>query len=147
MSAEENAALARAINDAYNARDFDRAAELTAPDAEWVNVATGQTFRGPEGARQFLAGWAGAFPDSTVETTYALGGERGATLEFVGRGTQTGPLPSPAGDIPPTGRRVEVPFCQVLEIEGGKVRRARLYFDALGMMQQLGVIPAADAVS
>lgn len=140
MSAEENAALARAINDAFNARDFDRAAELTAPDAEWVNVATGQTFHGPEGARQFLAGWAGAFPDSVVETTYALGGERGATLEFVGRGTQTGPLPSPAGDIPPTGRRVEVPFCQVLEIEGGKVRRARLYFDAFGMMQQLGVM-------
>jgi len=41
MSARENAATARAFNEAYNARDCDAAIALTAPEVEWVSVATG----------------------------------------------------------------------------------------------------------
>jgi steroid delta-isomerase-like uncharacterized protein len=145
MSAEANAATARAFNDAYNARDWEAAVALATTDVEVVNVATGERLHGAEGVRRFLQGWAGAFPDSTAETTLVVADERGAAMEFVGRGTHTGPLPAPTGDIPPTGRTVEVPFHQMLEMRDGKISRARLYFDALGMLTQLGVIPAAGA--
>ena len=150
MSAKDNAATVRAINDAFNDRDWDYAMSKAADDAEWVNVPTGQTFRGPEGVRQFLEGWATAFPDSRVETTNVIADEHGAVLEFVGRGTQTGTLRGPLGDLPPTGRHVETPFVQVVQFRDGKITRARLYFDLAGMMQQLGVGAAgseAPAVS
>ena len=65
-------------------------------------------------------------------------------MEFTGRGTHTGPLQTPTGELPPTGRRIEVAFAQVLQFEQGKISYARLYFDALGMLQQLGVIPAPE---
>jgi steroid delta-isomerase-like uncharacterized protein len=107
-----------------------------------VNVATGQTFRGPEGARQFLQGWATAFPDSQVETTTVVADDETAAMEFVGRGTHTGPLVSPAGDIPATGQRVETPFAQVMRIHDGKVTQARLYFDLGTILRQLGVMSA-----
>jgi len=63
-------------------------------------------------------------------------------MEFIGRGTQTGPLATPGGAIPPTGRRVEIQFAQILTFRDGKIARARLYFDAAGMLQQLGLSAA-----
>jgi steroid delta-isomerase-like uncharacterized protein len=145
MSAADNAAAARSINDAYNARDYAAAAALSAPDAEWINVATGQTLRGPDGARQFLEAWATAFPDSQVETTTVIAADDGVAMEFVGRGTHSGPLASPTGDIPPTGKHVEVPFAQMIQFRDGKIARARLYFDLAGMLQQLGLAPMGAA--
>jgi steroid delta-isomerase-like uncharacterized protein len=143
MTLEENAAIAQALNDAYNARDWERALALTALDVETRNVPTRQVFHGPAGMRQFLEGWATAFPDSQVETTLLIAGDQGAAIEFVGRGTHTGPLAGPAGDIPPTGRTVDVPFAQVLELRDGKIVRLRLYFDTATLLQQLGVLPAS----
>ena len=142
MSAQENAAATRAFNEAYNNRDWDAAVALTAADVEFVNVATGETFRGPDGVRQFLDGWANAFPDSRVETTAVIADDERAVIEFTGRGTQTGPLRGPAGEIPATGRSVEVPFIQVAEFEGDKIVRGRLYFNSMTMLVQLGVVPA-----
>ena len=141
MSAN-NAATARAINEAYNAKDWDTAVSLMAPDVETVNLVTGQTFTGPDGARQFFLGWAGAFPDSLTETTTVIAEGDQVAMEFIGRGTQTGPLPSPGGDIPPTGKAVEIYFVLFLVFKNGKVARQRLYFDGAGMMRQLGVTSA-----
>jgi predicted ester cyclase len=68
-------------------------------------------------------------------------------MEFHGRGTHTGPLTSPAGSIPPTGRSVDIPFIQFLEFESGKIARARLYFDLSTMMRQLEIQPGMMAAS
>jgi hypothetical protein len=46
------------------------------------------------------------------------GGEH-AFAEVVARGTHTGPLAAPAGDIAPTGRAIEVPFCVVVRARDG----------------------------
>ena len=141
MAAGDNAATARAFNEAYNARDWRAAAALSAPDVRIVNVATGDSFAGADGVRRYFEGWSGAFPDSRIETTLAAGDETAAVTEFLGRGTHSGPLPSPNGPIPPTGKRVEVHFCQVLEFQGGKITRARLYFDGMSLLGQLGLLP------
>jgi predicted ester cyclase len=57
------------------------------------------------------------------------------------RGTFTGVLYSDAGDIPPTGRTVELHVCEVFEIRNRKITRHATYYDALGFMQRLGVLP------
>jgi hypothetical protein len=54
MSAQDNAMLARAPYEAFNDRDFDRAAALVAEELEGVNVATGETFRGLEGYKKYM---------------------------------------------------------------------------------------------
>jgi hypothetical protein len=35
---------------------MDRAAAYAAEDLEWVTVATGETFRGPEGYKRYMQG-------------------------------------------------------------------------------------------
>jgi hypothetical protein len=42
----------RAAYETFNDREFDRAAALIVEDLEWVNVATGETFREAEGYKQ-----------------------------------------------------------------------------------------------
>ena len=147
MSARDNEALARGAHEAFNERDFDRAAGYVAEDLEWVNVATGETFRGPQGYEQYMRGWAEAFSDARTEITNVLAGDDFAVVEFVGRGTHDGALRGPAGEIPPTGRSVEVRFCEVHQIEDGKISRSRTYFDVTTMMAQLGLMPAPEVAA
>ncbi len=143
MTVQENAAIARADVELYNKRDLDGIAALASADAELIDVATGQTLRGPAGSRQYSQGFMTAFPDSTCEIISVVADERRAVVEFWGRGTHTGPLVTPAGTLPPTGRKAEVRFCQVLEIQGGKITRMRSYWDLNTMMTQLGLVPEA----
>jgi steroid delta-isomerase-like uncharacterized protein len=139
--AAENARLGRRLLDLWNARDFDQLTRVIADNCECISVPTKETFRGPQGYREFMQHWATAFPDGRVEVTRVIADQNGAVVEYTGRGTQTGPLTGPMGTIPPTGRHGELALCDVLEIEQGKVRRARSYFDVATLMRQLGIMP------
>jgi steroid delta-isomerase-like uncharacterized protein len=141
MAAQDNAPLAQTFYDSYNNRDFDQAITLCDEDLQWVNFPSGETFRGPEGCRQFLEGWANGFPESSVEIQNLHSGENSVVCEGMFRGTHTGPLVGPAGEIQATGRSVGLPFCQVHEIKDDKFVSCRLYFDAVTFMSQLGLLP------
>ncbi len=142
MSASENnEVLGRSLYAMWNERAFDKIAALTAEYAEIVITATGQRFKGPAGMREYCAGWAAAFPDGQVEVTNLVASEGGYAAEFIGRGTHTGPLSTPMGDIPPTQRRMEIAYCEVHEVRNGKLAGVRLYFDTATLMRQLGLLP------
>jgi ketosteroid isomerase-like protein len=99
VSVEDNTRIVRDIHLLWNDREFDRIlSEMIAEDIEWITVPTGQTFRGHEGFREFMQGWADAFPDGRTEDTTAYAGEEFGVSEFIGRGTHDGPLRSPAGE-------------------------------------------------
>lgn len=140
MSAKDNAATARLVYDLWNNRDFDGVIALSDPDIEVINIATGHTFRGPDGLREFVQGWASTFPDARVEVTNVIADDQSAVVEFTARGAHTGPLVTPTGEIPATGRSVEIRFCDVFEVRNGKFSRQRTYFDLATMMRQLGLI-------
>ncbi|MEW5959646.1 MAG: ester cyclase [Chloroflexota bacterium] len=140
MSAQENAKIARIVYEKFNSRDFEGAVAYVAANYEGLNVPLGTTLHGPDGFRQFMQGWATAFPDSRVEVTNLVAGEEGVVVEFRGRGTHTGPLIGPTGEIPATGREVNVSFCDVLRIENSKITSIHTYYDAATMMGQLGLM-------
>lgn len=146
MTTQEIVAFVRRGYDAYNAHQsnphwLDYTNEDVAEDGEMVDIPSGMIFRGPDGLKQFLMVFSTAFPESSVEVTNVFATEEHAVVEFTGRGTHTGVLHSPAGDIPPSGRKFELRFCDVYQLRNGKVTRHATYYDALSLMQQLGVIP------
>jgi predicted ester cyclase len=150
MSVEENREIARIPYEAFNDRDFERVSSIVAPGAKVTNILTGETFEGPTGFRQYLQTWASAFPDARLEITNIVAGEHGAAVEFTGRGTNSGPLMTPIGEIPPTGRRGEQRFCDVYRITDGKIAGVQTYFDLMslltyfdvaGLMRQLRLTP------
>lgn len=93
---DDVAAVVQIGYDAYNDHSFDahwlqRAAAVVAEECEVVDVPSGAILHGPEGLKQFLLGFSTAFPDSRVEVSNLVTTEDGAVVEFVGRGTHTGP--------------------------------------------------------
>jgi predicted ester cyclase len=89
----------------------------------------------------FWALWQDAFPDnmSTINVAVAEGDE--AVLEAVFAGTHTGTFHVPNSQaIPPTGKRVAIPYTLGLTYRDGKWSSFRLIFDRAELMTQLGLI-------
>ncbi len=148
METQDNAAIVRNLYDAFNDHDLDRAAAMVSEDFELVDFAAdGQAFRGPEGFRQWHQIFLTAAPDAKVEVTNVVAsGEDWVFTEHTGRGTHTGPLVGPAGTIPPTGRRFELPIGALMRVEDGKLTLLHAYYDGATMMRQLGVFPLRPEV-
>jgi predicted ester cyclase len=114
--------------------------EIFSPDV--VTIAPG----GPplQGIDAFLAferGFHRGFPDGRGEVKSVVESGNRIAVQGLYSGTNTGPLATPQGEIPPTGRRLELPYGDFFEVEDGKVTRHEIYFDQLVMLMQLGLMP------
>ena len=107
MSATDNARIAREVYSLFDNHQLDRADAYAADDMETVLVPFNQTFRGPGGFMQFMSGFERAFPDLTITVENQVATDEYVVNECTWTGTHTGPLATPAGDVPPTGKRVE----------------------------------------
>ena len=140
MSAHDNAALARRIYQLFSDDKLDDALELVTEDVEAVLVPFGQTFQGRDGFTGFMQGFKGAFPDIRISVTNQMATDDQVVSEFTARGTHTGPLQTPAGAIPPTGRTVDFIVCEVMRVKHGRIASLHNYQDAASIMRQLGLI-------
>ena len=95
MTAQENAALARTVYEAWNNNQFDRCLAAAAEDVEVVLVPFGLTFRGHSGFNEFMQGFRSAFPDMKLSVTNQVTTETHVVTEFTARGTHAGPLVTP----------------------------------------------------
>ena len=131
----KNVEAFRAAHQAFNRRDFDAVVNLLTEDFSYEDRPRGVTFTGRTGFREFMQGWVAAFSNATVsEPTYIDGGKI-VVAEFVGRGTNDGPL----GPLPATGRPMNVRFCEIMRFnDQGQIVSGAAYYDQLSMMVQLG---------
>ena len=134
----EDAALAcvRRVVEVDNARDAAGYRALLHDDyrAE-VNGNVAATNADDEVA-SLEATWAG-FSDGRTEPVemWASGGR--VTLRYRLVGTNDGPLRGQ----PPSGRKVDVEACTILDVEAGRVKRVWRYIDVLTLLGQLGRTP------
>ena len=128
---------AGALVDAFNQGDLDRYMDLFGSGV-YTELATGRTVSGDD-MRGALAGWKTAFPDvaGTITNTVEVGDT--IVQEITWTGTHTGPLMTPDGEIPATGRSQTTPAVIVSEYEGDQLKASRHYFDLMGLMAQLGL--------
>jgi len=143
----DNVAIARRLYDAFNERKFDELAEAMAPDGQITVAGTGDTFQGPEGARQYNKAWVDGFPDGMATIDRIVSSGEFVVVEFTGRGTHTGPLVSSMGTIPATGRSVTLHLCDVTEFSDGKILSQHSYFDSGSLMAQLGLAAEQKATT
>jgi predicted ester cyclase len=136
-----NAEILGVLAEAFNARDWDGARELLSDGIRFVDVASGVTTDGPDGFIEYARGWAGAFSNMKIETLALVADESHAAGEFLGRGIHDGPLPTPTGAIPATGRDFEERFTFFADVAGGKITGVRDYYNAMSLMVQLGLMP------
>ena len=123
--------------DAMNGRDSD--ADPWAADAEMT--APGAQVSGRDNVIGFLAVFLDAFPDLRLEIVQLLTDGAAAAAEGTLRGTHTGVLHTPNGDVAPTGRAVELRWAAVYVTEGDTLKSEHLFFDQMDFLGQLGLLP------
>jgi steroid delta-isomerase-like uncharacterized protein len=136
MSTGDNEALARRAFDAINQRNWAGFYELIAPDIVLHNAS--MTMQGLEAYKQFISMYVTAFPDLhfTIEDLIAKGDR--VVARYTAQGTQQGELMG----IAPTGKQTTVTVISITRWANDKFVEEWLNFDALGMLQQLGVVPS-----
>lgn len=132
--------IVRKFHESWDLRDPDRGATVIAEDCHFEDVARGELLSGPEGYRRDYYRWREAFPDGEVKVANVIVQDNWAVVEFVNRGTHTGPLHSSLGTFAPTGRKMEIRYCSVMRVEDGKVVEGRDYYDSASIARQLGLV-------
>jgi len=133
---EANKALERRVfEEIWNQGLLDVADEVFAPDSI-LHLGTDDV-QGPEGFKEYVAGYRAAFPDIhwTVEDQIAEG--EMVVTRLTGTGTHQGELMG----IPATGLPITATAIATVRIAQGKIQESWSSWDALGLMQQLGVMP------
>jgi len=139
IMSEQNKALARrSIEEIWNQGKLAVIDQLVASDATFHDPSVpGGKFTGPQGMKQFVQIYLGAFPDVrlTINDQIAEGEE--VVTRWTATGTHSGELMG----IAPTNKRATVTGVDIDRYQGGKVVEAWASYDMLGLLQQLGVVP------
>ena len=140
MSLEENKVLARRfVEEVWNQKNLAVARELLA--ATYVFHTPGRLPElppGPEGFQQYASAFLIAFPDVHVTIEDQIAERDKVVTRWTSHGTNTGSL----FGMPSTGRSATITGITIDRIADGKLVESWDELDQLGMLQQLGVIPA-----
>jgi steroid delta-isomerase-like uncharacterized protein len=143
MSEQHKRLVRRLIDEVWSRGNFHVADELVAPDYVGHSSPMDSETHGPEGYKQFFSMLRSAFPDLdvTIEDQIAEG-DRVAT-RWTARATHRGEF---AG-VPPSGKQGIVRGVSIYRLAGGTVAECWTNEDDLGLMMQIGGIPARAAAS
>jgi steroid delta-isomerase-like uncharacterized protein len=82
------------------------------------------------------------FPDFHIDVAETIAQGDYVVINFTVSGTNEGALQMPTGEtVPPTGRKVVAAGSNTLQFKDGKVARNSIYYDQLGVLAQLGLMP------
>lgn len=141
MSEANKSLVRRLIEEAINKGNLKVADEILSTEYVYREPMAGEK-HGKTGFQEMVTVYRNAFPDIklTIEEQIAEGDK--VVTRTTGAGTHRGELFGTA----PTGKRVSgVLGVVVTRIANGKVVEDNWVYDALGMMRQLGAVPAVVA--
>lgn len=138
-----NTASARAIWDAYNARDFTALRGHYADEVICHRPDLPAPLRGADNLIALFEALVASFPDIHATVVTTVEADRHVVVEFVEEGTFTG-APLQVGEhlVPPNGAAMRVPIVEILEFDAdGRCRASRGYRNMLDGLRQLGLLP------
>jgi predicted ester cyclase len=98
---------------------------------------------GPEGIKQAVTLFRRAFPDLTYAVEEEMAERDLVWTRFSAKGTFKGPFLGAA----PTGNSVSYTGIDLNRIAGGKIVESWVNYDALALLQQVGLVPAIKGLS
>ena len=138
MATDNKAIVSRFFEEVCNGRKLAVADEIFATNHTYHDPSSPGIGSGPAGMKQLISTYQNAFADAHwfVDETLTAGDT--VITRWTARATQTADLQG----IPATGKKVEVPGIWIHRIAGGKIVESWNVWDTLGMLQQMGVVPA-----
>ena len=109
-------------------------------DGTFTDMSINVTWIGPDELPEQVENYARAFPDMHRELYQVYASGDIVVVQLALQGTHLGPLHLPAGTLPPTGKRMDAPCCDVFELVDGKIKRFDCYPEGTVILTQLGLI-------
>jgi len=144
MTAEQ---YVRRLYDAVNTKDLETIASYGCVESQWLDVPFNYLATGERAIVDPWNAWFGYFPDASCEIRNLVAMGNHVVVQGIGRGTHLGAFDSPAGRLEPTGRVMEVHFCDVYHLAGDKILRADSYFDFYDLLRRLAPEKLPSAVA
>jgi len=136
LSETNKTVVRRLFEEVWNKGNLPVTDELFAPNYAHHDSSTPDVGRGPESEKKRATLYRTAFPDLrlTIEDIIAEG--ETVTARWSCKGTHKGDL----SGIAPTGKQFTISGISIARFTNGKMVEGWVNWDALGLMQQLGVI-------
>ena len=130
--------IAREQIDAFNKSDWERLQAQLASGCLYNEFGTERNIKGPEQIVETFQAWKTAFPDAIGTVTSAVADGKTVALEVTWKGTHTGPLATPQGMLPASGKAQTTPAAFFFTFEGDMIKESRHYFDSTTLFKQIG---------
>lgn len=138
MGMQENKALGRRyMEELWSQGNLAIADEIISADCVVHDPSTPVQRRGPAGEKEAVRLYRDAYPDLRFEIADMIAEGDMVAIRFRAGGTHKGSLMG----IAPTGKQTAVTGMSMARIVSGKIAEGWVNYDALGLMQQLGVVP------
>jgi ketosteroid isomerase-like protein len=143
---DSNEEFVRSAYAIAEARDIEGWIDCFTPDGVFVDNSIAVTYRGPSEVAKPVEYYGAAFSDMHRELydIYVIGDV--VVVQLALQGTHDGALHLPVGMLPPTGKRMNAPCCDVFKLAGGKIHRFDCYPEGSVILEQLGVLLNLGAV-
>jgi steroid delta-isomerase-like uncharacterized protein len=138
VSLESIAISRRLIEEVWNNRRLDVANDLIAANHTNHDPNTPDFGKGPEAYKRLVNLYTTAFPDLRIRIEDTVSEDDKLVISWNASGTHKGDL---RGN-PATNKKMSVEGITISRHSNGKILESRVSWDALGMMQQLGFVPA-----
>jgi ketosteroid isomerase-like protein len=140
MNAQIRADPLEAFTAAFTSNDLESLYRLISADAEWMIMATGETFRGLDQIKRLTEGSVAARthrgPLGTKPTNvFSSADGSKLCLEYTYTGAVIDRWPASSPQRPAPGKTFELPIILVAEISQGRIIRMREYFDLLTLTE------------
>jgi predicted ester cyclase len=141
MSAANKQIVRRALEEPWT--NLDVLDELIADDYIGYDPALPEPIRGVQGAKDNVSDYVAAFEGAKIIVKEQIAEGDLVASRWEGRGKHTGELLG----IAPTGTDAVVTGLTLSRVANGKIVEEWTNWDTLGMLQQIGAIPAAATTS
>jgi ketosteroid isomerase-like protein len=138
----DNEALVRNAYNLAEVKDIPGWFRAFAENGTFTDMSTGVTYWG-ESLGDLVEIYRAAFSDMRREIYRVYTTGHVVVVQLALQGTFDGPLVLTTGTIPPTGRRMDAPCCDVVELVGGKIKRFDSCPCGTVIMAQLGALAGA----
>ena len=137
MSESNKNAVRRLFEEVWNKGNLKVADELFAANYTHHDPSTPEIGRGPESEKKRATLYRTAFQDFRLAIEDIIDEGETVMARWSCRGVHKGEL----NGIAPTGKQFAITGISIARFAGGKMVEGWVNWDALGLMQQLGVVP------
>lgn len=138
MTIELNKLLMRKFAEFINSASNQLAEELISPEAIFFVPGRPEPMRGPAGYLAIIGMMRAGFPDIQWSLDEVIAEGDKVAARFTMRGLHQGEF----FGVPPSGKRIEVKAMNFYRIADGKFVEEHGQPDLLGLLQQIGAVPA-----